>query len=160
MAKNRKFSNTEKAALILMSLGKDIASMVIQNLTEAEVKRISRAFMTVSEVSREEQFEVSREFHNMLKASEKLLVDGKEFAKEVIAEAFGKGEEGGELIDYIVGSKKEPISQIIQDVPEKILHAFVLSEHPQTIAFLLTRMNPDQSAAILQAMDEETQTDI
>lgn len=152
-------SNTEKAAVTLLGLGREIASNVLQHLTEPEVKRISRAFMAVSEVDRETQFDISREFRNMLKAGDVLLVDGREFAKDVIESAFGQ-EGGGNLLEYISGSRKEQISSIIRDVPEKILNSFISSEHPQTVAFLLTKMNPDQAAQVLQTMTEEQQTDI
>jgi len=152
-------TNVEKAALILMSLGKETASQVLQNLNEQEVKRISRAFMAVHEVDRETQLNVAAEFKKMLKASETMLIDGREFAKDVISEAFG--ETAGEgLLEYITGSRKEPISAIIQDVPEKILTAFIAAEHPQTVSFLMTKMNPDQAAMVLQTLQEEQQTDI
>ncbi len=155
----RELSNTEKAALTLLSLGRELASQVLTNLTEQEVKRISRAFMAVHEVDRETQFEVAKQFHNMIQASETLLVDGREFAKDVISSAFG--DEAGEgLLEYISGSRKEPISTIIADVPEKILTSFMMSEHPQTIAFLMTKMNADQGAMLLQRLPEESQTDI
>ncbi len=156
---SRRYSNTEKAALTLLTLGKAIASAVLQHLEEQEVKRISRAFMTVSEVPREDQFHIGKEFHTMMKAGETLLVDGREFARDVISDAFGN-ETGEGLLEYITGSRKEPIHQIIAEVPEKILNAFISAEHPQTVAFLLTRMNPDQAALVLQTMNEETQTDI
>ena len=155
----RELNSTEKAALTLLSLGKELASAVLQHLNEQEVKRISRAFMAVSEVDRETQFTVTREFRNMIKAGDTLLVDGREFAKDVISSAFG--ETAGEgLLDYITGSRKEPISAIMQDVPEKILNGFIAAEHPQTVSFLLTKMNPDQAATVLQRLSEETQTDI
>jgi flagellar motor switch protein FliG len=155
----RDLSNTEKAALTLLTLGKDLASQVLQHLTEQEVKRLSRAFMAVSEVDRETQFSIAREFRSMMKAGDTLLVDGREFAKSVISNAFGdKAGEG--LLEYITGARKEPISSIIQDVPDKILKGFVQAEHPQTVAFLMTKMNPDQAAKVLQRMGEESQTDI
>lgn len=155
----RELSNTEKAALTLLTLGKTLASEVLQHLSEQEVKRLSRAFMAVSEVDRETQFSIAREFRNMMKASDTLLVDGREFAKDVISGAFGdKAGEG--LLEYITGARKEPISAIISDVPDKILKGFVQAEHPQTVAFLLTKMNPDQAAKVLQKMGEESQTDI
>lgn len=155
----RELTATEKAALTLLTLGKETASMVLQHLNEQEVKRISRAFMAVSELDRETQFDIVREFRSMMKATETMLFDGREFAKEVIAGAFGDSVGEG-LLEYITGSKKEPISQIIQDVPEKILISFISAEHPQTGAFLMTKMNPDQAALVLQTMSEETQTDI
>lgn len=155
----RELSSTEKAALTLLTLGKETASTVLQHLNEQEVKRISRAFMTVSELDREVQFDIVKEFRNMLKAGTTMLVDGREFAKDVISGAFG--EQAGEgLLEYITGSRKEPISAIISEVPDKILTAFVGSEHPQTVAFLMTKMNADQAAMVLQTMTEEAQTDI
>jgi flagellar motor switch protein FliG len=152
-------TNVEKAALILMSMGKELASQVLQNLNEQEVKRVSRAFMAVHEVDRETQLTVATEFRKMLKASETMLIDGREFAKDVIENAFG--ETAGEgMLEYITGSRKEPISQIISDVPEKILNAFISAEHPQTVSFLMTKINPDQAAQVLQRLPEEQQTDI
>lgn len=156
----RELLNTEKAAVCLLSLGKEIASQVLQHLTEQEVKRISRAFMAVSEVDRETQFEVTNQFRKMLTAGEKVLVDGREFAKEIISEAFGTQEAGENLLDYITGTRKEDISSIFEEVPEKILNPFIAAEHPQTVAFLMTKMNPEQAASVIQAMDEENQTDI
>lgn len=155
----RELSSAEKSAIALLALGKTVASEVLQHLTEPEVKRISRAFMAVSEVDRETQFEVNKEFRNMLKAGDVMLVDGREFAKDVITGAFGDTAGEG-LLEYISGARKEPISQIIRDVPEKILQGFITSEHPQTVAFLLTKMNPDQAAQVLQTLPEEGQTDI
>jgi flagellar motor switch protein FliG len=155
----RELSSTEKAALTLLSLGKDLAAQVMQNLNEHEVKRISRAFMSVSEVDRETQFNISQEFRRMLKAGDTMLVDGREFAKDVIASAFGDSD-GKALLEYITGQKKEPISAIIAEVPEKILHGFIQAEHPQTVAFLMTKMNADQAANVLTHMQEEMQTDV
>lgn len=155
----KELNNTEKAALTLMSMGQDIASKVLQNLTELEVKRISRAFISVQEVDRETQLSVSKEFKGMLNAGETLLVDGKEFAKQVIANAFGEAE-GENLLEYITGAKKEPISSIIKDVPPNILAQFVMSEHPQTVAFLMTKLSPAQAAEVLGFMTEEAQTEV
>lgn len=155
----RELSSTEKAALTLLTLGKDTASAVLQHLNEQEVKRISRAFMAVSELDRETQFQIANEFRNLMKAGETVLVDGREFAKDVISGAFGESAGEG-LLEYITGARKEPISAIIADVPEKILISFVSAEHPQTVAFLMTKMNPDQAALVLQTMNDEAQTDI
>ncbi len=155
----RELSSTEKAALTLLTLGKETASSVIQHLNENEVKRISRAFLSVSELDRETQLEIAKEFRNMMKSGETVLIDGREFAKDVISGAFGE-QEGEGLLEYITGSRKEPISAIVADIPEKIITAFVSAEHPQTVAFLMTKMNPDQAAMILQTLNEEAQTDV
>jgi flagellar motor switch protein FliG len=155
----KELGTTEKVAVILLSLGKDLAASVLSHLSESEVKRISRAFMAVSEVERESQVTIALEFRRMLKGGDNLLFDGREFAKDIINSAFGESAGEG-LLELVTGSKRESIESIIADVPEKILSAFVAAEHPQTVAFLVSKMNPDQGAAILQDMQEEAQTDI
>lgn len=155
--KKKELSPTEKAALVLLSLGTELASQVIAILNEPEVKRISRAFIAVSEVDRETQYEVATEFRNLIRSGSTMLVDGREFAKDVITGAFGESAGEG-ILDYVSGTRKEPISAIVGDCPEKILASFIAAEHPQTVAFLMTRMNPDQAAMVLQGMTEDVQT--
>ncbi len=156
---SRELTNPERAALTLLSLGKELATQVMQNLSEEEAKSISRAFLSVSEVDRETQFSTARDFLKMLKAGETLVLDGREFAKSVIAGAFGDAKSEA-LLEYISGAKKQPIGTIIAEVPEKALFGFISAEHPQTAAFLLTMMNPDQGAAVLKQMRPELQTDV
>jgi flagellar motor switch protein FliG len=152
-------SNVVKAAVVLMSLGKDIAGEVMKHLTESEVKKLSRAFMSVHEVERDSQREIASEFQTMLRASETVVVDGSEFAKQVISQAFGD-DTGESLLEYVTGSRKEPLSTLINDIPANIVDNFIQSEHPQTIAFLMTKMPPDSAAEMLGKMSEEMQTDV
>jgi flagellar motor switch protein FliG len=156
---DRELTNPEKAALTLLSLGKDVAAQVMQNLSEDEVKAISRAFLNVSEVDRETQLGTSVDFLKMLRASHTMLVDGREFAKSVISTAFDATKSEA-LLEYVNGTRKLPIGTIIGGVPEKLLYGFVSAEHPQTVAFLMTVMNPDQAASVLKLMQPEIQTDV
>ena len=155
----RELSSTEKAAVVLMSLGKDGAAEVMKFLSEAEVKKLSRAFMAVQEVERETQLQIAGEFRGMLNAAETLVVDGREFARDVIASAFGD-DAGETLLEYITGTRKEPLSTLMSDIPQNIIDNFVQSEHPQTISFLLTKINPDLAAELLSKMNEEMQTEV
>jgi flagellar motor switch protein FliG len=159
MSMQRELTNPEKAALTLLSLGKEAAAQVMQNLSEDEVKALSRAFLSVSHVDRETQLDTSKDFLRMLRASDTLLIDGREFAKDVIASAFGQ-DKGNALIEYLHGAKKQPIGAVMGNIPEKLLLGFITAEHPQTIAFLMTVMNPDQAAQVLKQMQPETQTDV
>ncbi len=152
-------NNVVKAAVVLMSLGKDLAGDVMKHLTESEVKKLSRAFMSVHEVGGDSQRESASEFQTMLRASETVVVDGSEFAKQVISQAFGD-DTGESLLEYVTGSRKEPLSTLINDIPANIVDNFIQSEHPQTIAFLLTKMPPDAAAEMLGKMTEEMQTDV
>lgn len=155
----KELTNVEKAALTLMSLGTDQAAKVMTHLSESEVKRLSRAFMAVQQVERDVQASIAGEFNRMLRAAETLVVDGREFAKDVIANAFGN-DAGDSLLEYITGSRKEPIQALLQEIPANMAENFVNSEHPQTIAFLLSKMSPELAADVLLKMSEDLQTDV
>lgn len=156
---DNRFTNLEKAAITLMSLGKDVAAKVMPHLSESEVKRLSRAFMNVQQVDREVQATVASEFFKMLHAADTVFVDGKDFARHVIANAFGD-EQGESLLDYITGSKKEPINSLIAEMPPNLAESFVQTEHPQTVAFLLSKMKPDEAASLLLKVQEDMQSEV
>ncbi len=151
--------NLSKAAVILMSLGKDLAAEVMKHLSESEVKKLSRAFMSVNEVDRDLQRTIAAQFQTMLRASDTVVVDGQDFAKDVIGAAFGT-DTGDSLLEYVTGSRKEPLSALIADIPQNIVDNFIQSEHPQTIAFLITKMGAEMAADLLTKMPEEMQTDV
>lgn len=98
-----------------MSLGKDLAAEVMKHLSESEVKKLSRAFMSVHEVGREMQKDIAHEFSAMLRASETMVVDGREFAKDVIGSAFGGGA-GDRKLKIYYGKQEEPLSTLINDI--------------------------------------------
>ena len=152
-------TNVMKAAVVLMSLGKELAADVMKYLSEGEVKKLSRAFMGVHEVERESQRKIAAEFQGMLRASETMVVDGRDFAKDVIGKAFGD-QAGDSVLDYLTGSRKEPLSALIGDIPVNVVDNFIQTEHPQTIAFLLTKMTAEMAAGLLAKMSEEMQTNV
>ena len=156
--KENEINNEKRAAVAIMSLGRELAAEVMKYLNESEVKRLSRALMGVNEVERFTQKEIASEFLQMLRAADKLVVDGREFAKDVIGTAFGK-EAGDPLLEY-VGGPGESLSALMQDIPDTVVDEFIQSEHPQTIAFLLTAMEPKLAAQLLGKMREELQTDV
>jgi flagellar motor switch protein FliG len=155
----QELKNTDKAALILMSLGKERAAEILKHLGEQDAKRVSKALLTINNIDRETQLGVVTEFQKLLKAGDKVVVDGLNFAQSLLANAFG--DTGDKTLhDYITGTRKEAISSILADVPEKLLVQFIKAEQPQTIAFLLTKMNAQQAAHVLESLSEEEQSDI
>lgn len=145
--------------MALMSLGKEAASAVIARLSPDEVKRLSRAMQHLVEVSREDQLEVARELQKLLNASEKLVVSGEEFAREIFTSAFGQ-EEGARLLEGHSGNSSSRLASLLESAPFHVIETFVTSEHPQTAAYLLTHLKVTSAADAVNALDEDLQTDI
>lgn len=152
-------STVQKAAVVMMSLGTEQAAEVMKYLNENEVKKLSRAFTAVQELDRDVQRDISLEFHKMLKAAEKMVVDGREFAKEVIESAFGE-DVAESLVATLAGKNQESLATLISDMPQNLAENFLQSEHPQTISFILSKMPAQKAAEMMLSLSEELQTDV
>ncbi|MEZ4753562.1 MAG: FliG C-terminal domain-containing protein [Bdellovibrionota bacterium] len=147
-------SANERVAVLLLSLGKDTASEVLKHLSPTEVARIVKTLPLVSSAPAETHKVVNQEFKKILSSSEKLLVDGKAFAKDIMQRVLG-------IKDAIqADDSTEEIRSMLLSVPDNVLRDFLSAEHIQTSAFLLSVMDPEQSARILSSMDDSAQYDI
>ena len=144
----------ERAAVLLLSLGKDTASEVMKRLSPEETARIVRSMPSVSNTPVEVHKEINQEFSKLAKASEKLLIDGKAFAKEILQSVFGSNES----LDN--SNPTEEIKSLLLSVPDSVIRDFFSTEHLQTAAFLLAVMDPAQAARVVGGMDPVKQYDI
>ncbi len=138
---------------------------VISSVAEVSASK-SRGFESIAteyatdiDLTVKQPAESLKNWDGTIRAAEKVVVDGREFAKDVIGAAFGS-DAGDSLLEYITGSRKEPLSALINDIPGNIVDNFIQSEHPQTMAFLLTKMVPEMGADLLAKMPEEMQTEV
>ncbi|MCB0317343.1 MAG: hypothetical protein KDD56_01205 [Bdellovibrionales bacterium] len=147
-------SPSERAAILLLSLGKDTAAEVMRRLSPEEAARIAKSFPTISDAPVEVHKQVHQEFSKIARASEKVLVDGKAFAKDVLEKVFGAQHQLEQ------GDSSEEIRSLLLSVPDEVISSFIEAEHIQTASFLLSVMDPSQAARILGKMDETQQYDI
>ncbi len=147
-------SDIRKAAIVLTSLPQDVAAQLLARLDPKEVEAVSIEIAKLGPVSGEEQEQVIREFVSASPAAGG-HVGGLEVAKALVEKALGKA----------AGATLESVRQAIETLPfgflQKVdtqnLVTFLMDEHPQTIALVLSHLNPSQAAAILSALPGDRQ---
>src|SRR6478735_2195189 len=93
----RKFSPTQKAAILMLSLGEELAGEIFRGMNEHEVRSVGSALRNLGKVEQDEVNEVVTEFLAILDAPTKgLNKDTAAFAEKAIQIAF-KGEKGQKL---------------------------------------------------------------
>src|SRR5215510_13991025 len=75
----------EKAAILLLTLGADTAASVFRHLSEAEVRQLSAAMARLRSIPRAHAAAVHEEAWRWLSSRKGFLVDGEQFARQLIA---------------------------------------------------------------------------
>lgn len=152
-------SGRQKSAILMISLGTEIAAEVYKHLTEEEIDQLSLEIANVQKVSNEEKQSVLREFHEICIAQEYISQGGIHYAKDVLERAYGE-EKAIDVISRLTSTLQvRPFDLARKSEPSQVLN-FIQNEHPQTIALVLSYLQPEQAAAILSELPEEQQAGI
>jgi flagellar motor switch protein FliG len=159
MARQQKLSGRQKAAVLLVSLGPEIASKVFKHLREDEIEQLTLEIANVRKIEYAQKEDVLEEFHSIAQAQEYIAQGGIEYAKDVLEKALGS-QKAIDIINRLTASLQvRPFDFARKADPNQILN-FIQNEHPQTIALVLAYLDPQQAAMILSALPQERQADI
>ncbi|KZM57979.1 flagellar motor switch protein FliG [Aeribacillus pallidus] len=155
----KKLNGRQKAAILLISLGPEASASVYKHLTEEEIEKLTLEISSVRKVDSQKKEEVIEEFHQIALAQDYIAQGGIQYAKEVLEKALG-GEKASEIIRRLTSSLQvRPFDFVRKADPAQILN-FIQSEHPQTIALVLSYLDAKQSGQILSSLPQEVQADI
>ncbi|WP_153123689.1 flagellar motor switch protein FliG [Peribacillus tepidiphilus] len=149
----------QKAAILLISLGPDVSASVYKHLSEEEIERLTLEISSVRKVDSQEKEEVLEEFHNIALAQDYITQGGIGYAKTVLEKALG-ADQAAAIINRLTSSLQvRPFDFARKADPAQILN-FIQNEHPQTIALILSYLEPTQAGQILSELPQEVQADI
>lgn len=150
-----------KAAILLVILGDQSSAEIIRQLSEDEVQMVSREVARISSISPEQAESVLEEFNQMTMAREYVVKGGIDYAKKMLLNAFGP-EAAKKLMDRLsksLGSDAVNFDALQKADPQQLAR-FIHSEHPQTIALVLSHLNPSQAAGLLSSLPQEMRADV
>jgi flagellar motor switch protein FliG len=149
----------QKAAVLLISLGPDIAARVYQHLSPEEVEQLTMEIANLRKVDLEQREQVLREFHELAVAREYIAMGGIEYAREVLERALG-GEEAERILMKLTSTLQvRPFHFMRKADPNQVI-SFLQEEHPQTMALVLSYLEPQQAAIVLSSLPEPLQADV
>jgi flagellar motor switch protein FliG len=150
-----------KVAILLVMIGQEASSNILRALDEEEVQDISREIARVNTLAAEEAEGVLEEFYQMSLAHDYVLKGGVDYARKVLVDAFG-AEPARRMLDRLMKQmSSETLSfDALQKTDPQQLAKFIHSEHPQTIALILSHLNPSQAAGLLVSIPSELRTDV
>ena len=147
MAKKEKgLSGKQKAALLLISLGPEVSASVYKHLNEEEIERLTLEISSVKKVEPNVKEEIIEEFHNIALAQDYISQGGIGYAKTVLEKALGD-DQAQAIINRLTSSLQvRPFDFARRADPAQIFN-FIQNEHPQTIALILSYLEPATSGS-------------
>ncbi|MFN3329090.1 MAG: flagellar motor switch protein FliG, partial [Fervidobacterium pennivorans] len=154
-----KLTGRRKAAILLVTMGPEKAARVLKNLEESEVEMLTIEIANLGKVTNEERKAVLEEFQNLTKAREMIISGGIEYAKEMLIKAFGP-EKAMQIIERLVSNLSVKPFEFMRNADVVQIVNFLQSEHPQTIALVLSFLEPRIAAQVLGALPENLQIEV
>jgi len=157
--RGRGLKGREKAAVLLVSLGPEVASKVYKNFDESTIEMLTMEIAGLRKIQSSQREEVLREAQELLLAKEYMTQGGVDYAKKLLEASLGP-ERAQEILRRITASLQvRPFDFIRQTDPQQIL-AFVQNEHPQTIALIISYMEPKQAAQVMGGLPPNLQVEV
>lgn len=157
-----KLTGPKKAAILLLAMGEEGAAEVMKNLEEAEIQQVGYYMTRFNDISAEELDQVLEEFYRQSVTGESGgdLLASPDFVRNALNKALGadKAKELGESMS--TGTDDSGLDSLNYIDPIMISN-YIRSEHPQTIALIISYLtNVDQAATVLRNLPENLQADV
>lgn len=144
-----------KAAILLMSLPREQATQLLTRLEPKQIEAVSIEIARLGLVSADEQEQALKEFSQSNPGSLTGGKGGLDVARELIEQALGKA--ASATLEAVKQSIEALPFAFLQKVDSQNLITFLVDEHPQTIALILSHLSPNQAAEIIRGLPPERQ---
>jgi flagellar motor switch protein FliG len=148
-------SDIRKAAILLMSLPEDEAANLMSKLAPKQVEQVSIEIAKLGRLTNEEQEATIHEFAEANPNSMGLMGGGLDAAKSLVEKALGS--KASPTLDVVRQSIEALPFGFLKKVDPQNLLTFIIDEHPQTIALVLSHLPPAYGAEIVKGLPAERQ---
>ena len=153
-------SAPEKAAAVLLAMGRGVAGRLLKYFTQAELQAIIQSAQTLRTIPPNELADLVNEFEDLFTEGAGLM-DNAKMMEGILEEGLTPDE-----VDGLLGRRaafqayETTIWDRLQDADPVFVSQFLLNEHPQTIAYILSMMPSSFGAKVLLEIPEAHRADI
>ena len=158
----RKLTGPERAAVLLVTLGEELAAKVLANLDEREIQNLGNYMSALGDVDLETMDSINKDFYNMVESGiGGLGAGGMDFLKTALMQALDPAK-ATEILNNITtpGEEMGGGLETIRLLDPKIIASFIVNEHPQTAAIILAHLDPPVASSTIKELPEENRMEI
>jgi flagellar motor switch protein FliG len=148
-----------KAAVLLLAVGPERASMMLKVLTPKAVEEVTRELAALGRVPTKLQTQVVEEFYGLTVASQYASEGNLDYAKQILLTSMDPKNAERMLGQIQTQVQKTPFSFLQRAESENLL-TFIQDEHPQTIALILCHLPHHKASEILAGLAMQKQVEV
>ncbi|MGB4466895.1 MAG: flagellar motor switch protein FliG [Azovibrio sp.] len=149
----------EKGAILLISLGEDLAAEVLKQLGPREVQKLGHAMAALKSVPRAKVESVLDDFHTTAMEHGAVHVDTDSYIRSVLTKALGDDKASNLISRILQGGETSGIESLKwMDAPT--VADLIKNEHPQIIATILVHLEHDHASEILGYFTDRLRNDV
>jgi flagellar motor switch protein FliG len=153
----RVLSGPEKAAVLVLALGEAESTKLLTALEPREIKELSRTMARLGRIEAALVERVLAEFGERLVAPSG-VTGGLETTEKLLARILEKDRVEA-ILEEIRGPAERTVWDGLGKVDDAALADYLRNEHPQTVAVVLSRLQPAQVARVLARLPDELAVD-
>ena len=154
-----KLSGTDRAAVLLLTLGEENASEVLKHMGPKEVQKVGSAMAGLTNVPREQVTRVLETFTETVQEQTALGVDSDEYIRSVLVGALGEDKAKGLMDRILLGSSTKGL-EALKWMDARAVAELIRLEHPQIQAIVLSYLDNDHAAEVIKFFPERTRHDV
>ena len=152
-------TNVQRAAVLMLLLGEDLASNIISYLDPKEVQELGAAMVSVADMSQEAVNAVLDQFVDLLKRQTSLSLGTTEYVETVLKRALGP-DKASSVLSRIMPNRASRGLEILQWMDARAIAEMIKIEHPQVTAIILSVLEAEVAADVLAYLPNDTRPEV
>ena len=152
-------TNVQRAAVLMLLLGEDLASNIISYLDPKEVQELGAAMVSVADMSQEAVNAVLDQFVDLLKRQTSLSLGTTEYVETVLRRALGP-DKASSVLSRIMPNRASRGLEILQWMDARAIAEMIKTEHPQVTAIILSVLEAEVAADVLAYLPNDTRPEV
>lgn len=152
-------SGTERAALLLMTLGEEEASQVLKFMGADEVQALGAAMANLNSVTRDTADRLLDSFITDVESHASFGVDNETYMRRLLTNALGEAKANA-FVDRMLSGSGAHSLEALRWMGAREVVDIVQDEHPQIIAIVISHLDPAIAAEVVARLPKGIQSDI
>ncbi|OYY26108.1 MAG: flagellar motor switch protein FliG [Azorhizobium sp. 35-67-15] len=157
-SKSRPLHGTDKVAALLMTMGAPVANRIMKHFEADEIKLVTRSIAELKPVSNAQIETLIEDFATHFVAGANLV--GTAADVERLLTGVLPPEQIAEIMLELRGASNHTIWDRISTITENVLATYIMKEHPQTAALMLSKVKPACAAKVMSFIPEDRRNGI
>ncbi len=153
-------SRVHKLAVLLVVIGSESAAKVLESFEDYEIEQIATVMATLELIDDEVQQKAIEDFSQIIGDSVIAISGGYDYTRETIERLKGPYQAERFVSKLVPARTSTDVIKEIGEMESRQIHNLIKSEQPQTIAFLLSYLNPRKAAELINLLNPDIRAEV